>query len=193
MFSGMADIAFSIGKKHDCLRGEESSGGSGHLRQWKLWGHYKELLHFSRRCDAQPAVFWTRFSSKAAAVVISTQLPLLLLLLFPDLDNISNLVDFIICLGGDGTLLYASSLFQVCVCVFFFLLESQNLQVNQCILCSSVGECSSSHGLSPGLAGLSDAFQIRNLPVSGHPGHRRYPTGYPRPVCEVRCTSRGLS
>lgn len=34
-------------------------------------------------------------------------------LLFPDLDNISNLVDFIICLGGDGTLLYASSLFQV--------------------------------------------------------------------------------
>ncbi|XP_046895212.1 NAD kinase isoform X1 [Hypomesus transpacificus] len=29
-----------------------------------------------------------------------------------DLDDISNLVDFIICLGGDGTLLYASSLFQ---------------------------------------------------------------------------------
>uniref|UniRef100_A0A672GRY9 NAD(+) kinase n=1 Tax=Salarias fasciatus TaxID=181472 RepID=A0A672GRY9_SALFA len=30
-----------------------------------------------------------------------------------DLDDISNQVDFIICLGGDGTLLYASSLFQV--------------------------------------------------------------------------------
>ena len=30
-----------------------------------------------------------------------------------DLDDISNYVDFIICLGGDGTLLYASSLFQV--------------------------------------------------------------------------------
>uniref|UniRef100_A0A8C4E8I0 NAD(+) kinase n=1 Tax=Dicentrarchus labrax TaxID=13489 RepID=A0A8C4E8I0_DICLA len=30
-----------------------------------------------------------------------------------DLDDISNRVDFIICLGGDGTLLYASSLFQV--------------------------------------------------------------------------------
>ncbi|XP_051964282.1 NAD kinase-like isoform X1 [Xyrauchen texanus] len=29
-----------------------------------------------------------------------------------DYDDISNLVDFIICLGGDGTLLYASSLFQ---------------------------------------------------------------------------------
>uniref|UniRef100_A0A8D3DQW8 NAD(+) kinase n=1 Tax=Scophthalmus maximus TaxID=52904 RepID=A0A8D3DQW8_SCOMX len=29
-----------------------------------------------------------------------------------DLDDISNCVDFIICLGGDGTLLYASSLFQ---------------------------------------------------------------------------------
>lgn len=32
---------------------------------------------------------------------------------FADLDDISNCVDFIICLGGDGTLLYASSLFQV--------------------------------------------------------------------------------
>lgn len=30
-----------------------------------------------------------------------------------DLDDISNRIDFIICLGGDGTLLYASSLFQV--------------------------------------------------------------------------------
>uniref|UniRef100_A0AAQ4PDI9 NAD(+) kinase n=1 Tax=Gasterosteus aculeatus aculeatus TaxID=481459 RepID=A0AAQ4PDI9_GASAC len=29
-----------------------------------------------------------------------------------DLDDISNRIDFIICLGGDGTLLYASSLFQ---------------------------------------------------------------------------------
>ncbi|XP_061910498.1 NAD kinase isoform X1 [Entelurus aequoreus] len=33
-----------------------------------------------------------------------------------DLDDISNRVDFIICLGGDGTLLYASSLFQVWTC-----------------------------------------------------------------------------
>lgn len=31
----------------------------------------------------------------------------------PDYDDISNQIDFIICLGGDGTLLYASSLFQV--------------------------------------------------------------------------------
>ncbi|KAM4563238.1 NAD kinase isoform 1-T1 [Odontesthes bonariensis] len=29
-----------------------------------------------------------------------------------DLDDLSNRIDFIICLGGDGTLLYASSLFQ---------------------------------------------------------------------------------
>ncbi|XP_043087970.1 NAD kinase isoform X3 [Puntigrus tetrazona] len=32
-----------------------------------------------------------------------------------DYDDISNCVDFIICLGGDGTLLYASSLFQASV------------------------------------------------------------------------------
>jgi NAD+ kinase len=30
-------------------------------------------------------------------------------------DDLTDKVDFIICLGGDGTLLYASSLFQVCV------------------------------------------------------------------------------
>lgn len=28
-------------------------------------------------------------------------------------DNLSNKIDFIICIGGDGTLLYASMLFQV--------------------------------------------------------------------------------
>ena len=42
--------------------------------------------------------------------------------LFPGIDDLEDKVDFIICLGGDGTLLYASSLFQVlavfmCVCV----------------------------------------------------------------------------
>ena len=28
-------------------------------------------------------------------------------------DNLTDKIDFIVCLGGDGTLLYASSLFQV--------------------------------------------------------------------------------
>jgi len=32
---------------------------------------------------------------------------------FADCDNLSGKIDIIICLGGDGTLLYASSLFQV--------------------------------------------------------------------------------
>uniref|UniRef100_H3D004 NAD(+) kinase n=1 Tax=Tetraodon nigroviridis TaxID=99883 RepID=H3D004_TETNG len=41
-----------------------------------------------------------------------------------DLDNISNLVDFIICLGGDGTLLYASSLFESVPPVMAFHLGS---------------------------------------------------------------------
>jgi len=30
-------------------------------------------------------------------------------------DDLTDKIDFIICLGGDGTLLYASSLFQVCI------------------------------------------------------------------------------
>lgn len=35
-----------------------------------------------------------------------------------DYDDISNPIDFIICLGGDGTLLYASSLLQAgCECL----------------------------------------------------------------------------
>ncbi|XP_041702380.1 NAD kinase isoform X2 [Coregonus clupeaformis] len=41
-----------------------------------------------------------------------------------DLDDISNRVDFIICLGGDGTLLYASSLFQSVPPVMAFHLGS---------------------------------------------------------------------
>lgn len=35
-------------------------------------------------------------------------------------DDISNCIDLIICLGGDGTLLYASSLFQVITLSFVF-------------------------------------------------------------------------
>lgn len=30
-------------------------------------------------------------------------------------DDLTDKIDFIICLGGDGTLLYASLLFQVCL------------------------------------------------------------------------------
>ncbi|XP_051759915.1 NAD kinase isoform X2 [Ctenopharyngodon idella] len=41
-----------------------------------------------------------------------------------DYDDISNCVDFIICLGGDGTLLYASSLFQSVPPVMAFHLGS---------------------------------------------------------------------
>ena len=35
------------------------------------------------------------------------------LYIFADEDDLTDKIDFIICLGGDGTLLYASSLFQV--------------------------------------------------------------------------------
>ena len=30
-----------------------------------------------------------------------------------NLDDLTDKIDFVVCLGGDGTLLYASSLFQV--------------------------------------------------------------------------------
>lgn len=46
-----------------------------------------------------------------------------------DYDDISNQIDFIICLGGDGTLLYASSLFQVRLCfrVLYFGVQCEEV------------------------------------------------------------------
>ena len=42
-------------------------------------------------------------------------------------DDLTDKIDFIICLGGDGTLLYASSLFQVSVLEFIFnCIDKQN-------------------------------------------------------------------
>lgn len=79
---------------------------------------------------------------------------------FSDLDDISNRIDFIICLGGDGTLLYASSLFQVSGQLFllplFFSLYWYDTTVP--LLCLSAGERSTSYGLSPGLPGIPDSF-----------------------------------
>lgn len=40
---------------------------------------------------------------------------------FRDGKDLTDKVDFIVCLGGDGTLLYASSLFQVCCFVFLVI------------------------------------------------------------------------
>ena len=39
------------------------------------------------------------------------------LLFFLSVEGLETSIDFIICLGGDGTLLYAASLFQVCITV----------------------------------------------------------------------------
>lgn len=83
-------------------------------------------------------------------------------LYFSDLDDISNCVDFIICLGGDGTLLYASSLFQVfCGCFkngVGFYTHWFDITILS-FLFSFLGERSTSYGLPPGLPGLPDAFQ----------------------------------
>ncbi|XP_036720123.1 NAD kinase isoform X4 [Balaenoptera musculus] len=59
-----------------------------------------------------------------------------------DYDDISNQIDLIVCLGGDGTLLYASSLFQR----------------------------ASGHGVPPGLPGLPDPLQLRELSVPSYSG-----------------------
>lgn len=47
-------------------------------------------------------------------------------------DDISDCIDLIICLGGDGTLLYASSLFQVTA---LLLVEKVNYIVSQYLFC----------------------------------------------------------
>lgn len=43
-------------------------------------------------------------------------------------DDISDCIDLIICLGGDGTLLYASSLFQVIPLSFIIITERLNIK-----------------------------------------------------------------
>ena len=48
---------------------------------------------------------------------------------FNDGKDLTDKVDFIVCLGGDGTLLYASSLFQVSLWFHFRL--SQQITINQ--------------------------------------------------------------
>lgn len=41
-------------------------------------------------------------------------------------DDLNDKIDFIICLGGDGTLLYASLLFQVTICTYIINYPSGN-------------------------------------------------------------------
>ena len=43
-------------------------------------------------------------------------------------DDLTDKVDFIVCLGGDGTLLYASSLFQVNIFNVIILLQFLNFR-----------------------------------------------------------------
>ena len=50
-----------------------------------------------------------------ANIVFSVIGVLLTLLFSIPVQGLETSIDFIICLGGDGTLLYAASLFQVCV------------------------------------------------------------------------------
>lgn len=56
----------------------------------------------------------TMWNHSQSSSCFSTDLELMVLFFFlVGFDDISHCIDLIICLGGDGTLLYASSLFQV--------------------------------------------------------------------------------
>ena len=57
-------------------------------------------------------------------------------------DDLTDKIDFIICLGGDGTLLYASSLFQVTTCVQFKLGFGELLHFPLVVSEQLVPECS---------------------------------------------------
>lgn len=65
-------------------------------------------------------------------------------------DDLTDRVDFIVCLGGDGTLLYASSLFQV---------RPHKLARHQPSL-FRLGKCPTGDGLSHGLAWLSHSIRV---------------------------------
>lgn len=116
-------IFVPLGEKLDRLCGEESTGGPGDCQRREFRGYQKEVLHVPRRyvwrltapttlapptrCLPQPPAFPALLLMSHLSVIPNKALRLV-----PDLDDISDCVDFIICLGGDGTLLYASSLFQ---------------------------------------------------------------------------------
>lgn len=92
-------------------------------------------------------------------------------------DDLTDKIDFIICLGGDGTLLYASSLFQVIdwstdsayhvanqmislifVCSFDVFLFVVWLWPVDEIACAAIG--ASGDGVPLGKLGLSHSFRI---------------------------------
>lgn len=70
-------------------------------------------------------------------------------------DDLTDKVDFIVCLGGDGTLLYASSLFQVAQKQTTKVVDHNNLDLTNLIL--RPGECPPGDGLPHGLAWLPHA------------------------------------
>lgn len=66
-------------------------------------------------------------------------------------DDLTDKVDFIVCLGGDGTLLYASSLFQV-------VRPTHHEQAPTIFLSIHVGKCPTGDGLSHGFAWISHSI-----------------------------------
>uniref|UniRef100_A0A671NZF7 NAD(+) kinase n=1 Tax=Sinocyclocheilus anshuiensis TaxID=1608454 RepID=A0A671NZF7_9TELE len=76
------------------------------IRDTSLLQPFKELCIFLTQIRTTWHALAQEFKIKCVKLICN------LLTCFIDYDDISNCVDFIICLGGDGTLLYASSLFQ---------------------------------------------------------------------------------
>lgn len=65
-------------------------------------------------------------------------------------DDLTDKIDFIICLGGDGTLLYASLLFQVCKITI--------LLCNVLRLCLCLEICTTSYGVPFGFTWIFNTF-----------------------------------
>ncbi|TNN48922.1 NAD kinase [Liparis tanakae] len=81
------------------------------IRDASLLQPFKELCTFLTEVTASDAPLLTLHVAAAASLWVKGA-KLQRKQRKANLDDISNRVDFIICLGGDGTLLYASSLFQ---------------------------------------------------------------------------------
>lgn len=68
-------------------------------------------------------------------------------------EDFTDKIDFVICLGGDGTLLYASLLFQVCIELIIL-----SIFLNFIETLSYLEVCAANYGVPHGLTRFYDTF-----------------------------------